>query len=825
MSTVGLTATITGVSITNVTGPPAYQVVTFTAANSFTAGDGVTITGITPTTLSIVSAQISSCTGTAFIVRLPASTVSGTYSSGGTATTFFFNETSLTDPAVPTHSMTEYVVDPIGLSAVANVIHQNTDSVYDIAIGGEPYYLAASNKYPYIRETATYKRTQLDTTQQPGEQTFEGWWLRSQGSWHLGANINYLEPLQGPDVIYRFKKSVGIDPWTPGQISLLPDVTKVLTTTGVTTIMGAIDGSNVSCVFVSDGSALKRIDSAGTVTSVTYGGSGSDILSMTQDGTNYYVANSTGIYKGLLTGVGTGTSIFTYPASVGSVTSVTIGWVKQRLMAGVNNYLFQVIGIASKTATAAQLYKNPTSGVYTATVTFASKHDFGVGDPITMASFAAPFTSFNVATTVTAVTTNSVSFSIPNVTAEIAYATVSAGTVILTSNSSNPNYIHPNAKWIFTAIAEGPTGIYASGYAGITSSIIKLTLNSDGTIPTLTNAVSAADFPDDEHVISLGIYLGKFVLIGTNKGIRIGTIDSSVYGGGYVTYGPLTYEQPGTAHINGFGFRDRFAYATVTEDIDGKSGLIRIDLSQQLSDGKFAWTTDLNSGVTGNCDGIAFIGETGRAAFVVDGQGVYFQHATNKVSTGYLDTGAIRYNTMEKKHFKFIKVRALSPLTGSIAISTIDKSGTVTGVTAVASDTAVDQDFSTNLDSPAEQLAFRFQLNRNTSNAAISPVMVGYQTKALPANKRTRSISIPIMCYDFESDRYNIASGYEGRAWDRLSALEQIEGDGNTVTIQDFTTGEQVEGLIEKVAFERTDPPDRRFKGFGGIIMVQVRTT
>ena len=640
-----------------------------------------------------------------------------------------------TDPNVPTHSFTEPVVDPIGLPATVNTVYENSDHIYDIAVAGEPYYLAASNNHPYHRETASYKRDQLDITQQPGEQTFEGWWLRSQSSFHLGASIKYLEPLQGPEVIYRFNKSVGVDVWTPGEVTLLSDTTKVLSTTGGTTIMGAIDGNNVSCVFVSDGSVLKRIDSAGTVTSVTYGGSGSDIVSMTQDGTNYYVANSTGIYKGLLTGVGTGSLAWNTGTS-----KVVIGWVKQRLMAGIGNALYQLVG----------------------------------GSPPTLTS---------------------------------------------------ASYTHPNTAWVFTAISEGPTGIYAAGYAGTASSIIKLTLNTDGTLPTLTSAVSAADFPDEEHVTSFATYLGKFALIGTNKGVRVGQIDSSVYGGGYITYGPLTYTKADTTHVNQFAFRDRFAYATVTNEIDGNSGLIRIDLSAALSDGKYGWTYDLNSFVSGNCDGVAFIGETARAAFVVDGQGVYFQHATNKVASGYIDTGAIRYNTMEKKHFKLIKVRVKSPMNGSVAISTITKDGTVNSVITVGSDAMADQDFTTNITTSQEQLAFRFTLGRSSTDATVGGGIVGYQVKALPANKRTRSISIPLMCYDFESDRYNIQVGYEGRAWDRISALENIEADGNTVTIQDFTTGEQVEGLIEKISFDRISSPDRRFKGFGGIVYVQVRTT
>jgi hypothetical protein len=248
-------------------------------------------------------------------------------------------------------------------------------------------------------------------------------------------------------------------------------------------------------------------------------------------------------------------------------------------------------------------------------------------------------------------------------------------------------------------------------------------------------------------------------------------------------------------------------------------------LSQLLSDGKYAYATDLCSGTTGACNGIAFIGETGRASFVVDGDGVYFQHATNKVASGYIDTGATRFNTIEKKHFKFVKVRTSAPLNGYIAVSTITKNGTVASITTLTSETMADQDLTTNMTSAQEQLAFRFTLFRNATDATLGAGVIGYQIKALPVNKRTRSISIPLMCYDFEMDRYNIEIGYEGRAWERLSTLENLESEGNTVTIQDFTTGEQVEGWIEKLSFDRIQPSERRFKGFGGIVYVQVRTT
>lgn len=629
-----------------------------------------------------------------------------------------------------TYSITDDVVYPIGRPELTRTTFQNTDNVYDVAVGGEPFFLAASDRYPYHRETASYKRQQLDLTQQPGEQTFEGWWLRSQSSWHFGAGINFLEPLQGDTVIYRYKKSVGIDPWTPGQISLLPAVTPVAEVSDNICLIGAIDSANESVVFLSDDAVLKRITASGTSATVTYGGSGSNITSLTQDGTNYYAANATGIYKGALTGAGSGTKIW----DTGS-TKVVINWVKQRLFAGIGASLYELVGTG------------PTlpSAVYT----------------------------------------------------------------------------HPNTNWTWTAIAEGPNAIYVSGFAGTASAIYKLTISdTNGGVPTLTSAVTAADFPDEEHVTSIGTYLGKYILIGTNKGVRVGIISAD----GSIVYGGLTYEHNNNTHITNFAFRDRFAYATVTNDIDGKSGLIRIDLSQPVSEGLYAWATDLHTDVTGFCRGVAYIGETGRLAFVIADDYLYFQHATNLVQSGYIDTGFIRYNTLEKKHFKLVKVRVANPLNGAVGVSTITKDGNVNSIITLPTDAVADQDLSTNLLNPQEQLAFRFTLYRNDSDATLGAEVIGFQTKALPANKRNRTILVPLMCYDFEQDRNGIMVGYDGRAWNRLANLETIESNGDTVIFQDFTNGEQVEGLIEKVTFDRMSPPDRRFQGFGGIIYVTIRT-
>ena len=633
-----------------------------------------------------------------------------------------------------TFSITDDVVYPIGRSGVTQQAFENTNNVYDIAIGGQPFLLASSDRYPYQRQTAQYRKQQFDNSQEPGEQTFEGWWLRSQSSFHLGAGINYLDPITGENVQYRFKDSAGVDVWTPGQVTMLNDMEDILPITDSINMIGAVDGNDQDMVLVSDGDDLYRISATGATGAIDYGGSGSDITSITQDGLYYYVSNATGIYTGDLTGTGATGTIYYQTGDP----KVKIAYVKQRVVAAIGPSIY-----------------------------------------------------------------------------EITSATGATGPL-----ATDKRYTHPNPSWEWTAIVEGPTAIYASGYSGTSSNIYKFSLSNVGVMPTLTSAVTAADFPDDEYVMNIGTYLGRYMVIGTSKGIRVGIIDDN----GDVTYGPLTYEKTNPLHKVQIAFRDRFAYVSVTNAIDGKSGVIRIDLSQEVEPGRYAYAKDLSTQVNGCSCGIAFIGKSGKLAIAIDDESVFFEDINNKVATGFLDTGDIRYGTIEKKFFKLIKPRIATPMSGSISISSI-VSGVVNSIITLDSATsALNEDVTTNIDIPQESVAFRFGFNRSSTDASKGPEFDGYQVKSLPAVNRNRQLSIPLLNFDFESDRYGVQAGFEGRAFERLQLLEDIESKGDTVLIQDFTTGETVQGLIEQLSFERNSAPKNSYSGFGGIIYVSVRT-
>ena len=170
-----------------------------------------------------------------------------------------------------------------------------------------------------------------------------------------------------------------------------------------------------------------------------------------------------------------------------------------------------------------------------------------------------------------------------------------------------------------------------------------------------------------------------------------------------------------------------------------------------------------------------------------------------------------------------VKVLAQNPVTGDIRLSTVLDDGTITDIIDIDTNFNISQDIATNITTERPSLALRFTLYP-TVDLSSATTFNGYQLKALPAVKRTRLITLPILNYDFEGDRYNMMIGYEGRAAERLAQIETLEGPGNVVTLQDFTLNESVQGIIESISFQRMSPPERRFKGAGGIIYLTFRT-
>ena len=382
-------------------------------------------------------------------------------------------------------------------------------------------------------------------------------------------------------------------------------------------------------------------------------------------------------------------------------------------------------------------------------------------------------------------------------------------------------YTHPVTSHVYTSVAASGAAIYIAGYNGIQSTIQKFTLASNGTMPTLTSAVVAAELPVGEIVHKIYYYLG-YMMIGTNKGVRVAAVSDD----GSLTYGPLMIET--TQPCYDFAARDHFIWCAT--GVGSDAGVMRIDLSNELETLRFAYANDIYmDGITGHeTTACAFANGTDQLVFVtakaggVDG-GIYIESASTLRPSGYLTTGYIRFGTLEPKNFKRLLGRGDFTY-GSMTLETVDANGTE--YDHIAYDANVPPiEVTTNSPATAQEyVAYKFILYRDATTTSLGPIFKGYQAKATIATPRQRLIQFPVYCYDIEADRYNAEFGYSGRAVERIQRLEEIEESGDIVTFQDLSTGETFQVQIERQLFTRLTPPDREASNFGGIIEITVRT-
>lgn len=379
-------------------------------------------------------------------------------------------------------------------------------------------------------------------------------------------------------------------------------------------------------------------------------------------------------------------------------------------------------------------------------------------------------------------------------------------------------YTNPNSSHVYTSITSSGPAIYLAGFNGNQSAIEKFTLStSTGSMPTLSSAITAAELPTGEICHAIKYYLG-YMLIGTNKGIRVAAVSDQ---DGSLNYGPLIVEtsQP----VYAFATRDRFAWAAT--NVDGEPGLTRIDLGAEIETLRFAYANDVYyGGVTGKkTTACAFIGSTDRIAFSTNAGYVYLESASTLNTSGYIQTGNIRYNTLEPKNFRRIIGRGTFDY-GSMAIATVTEDSTEYEHITYDSNVPVQEVSTTQPENAQEFVSFKFTLYRDATTTSLGPTFKGYQAKATIATPRQRVIRFPVYCYDVETDRFNVVTGYEDRAFERLRALENAEANGDVLNWQDLTDGESRQVTIEQLSFTRLTPPDKRFSGFGGVIEVTLRT-
>lgn len=258
----------------------------------------------------------------------------------------------------------------------STAIWQNTGVWYNVAIGGMPFIYKITDEKEAIRQTAPFRKEQFDNTAEPGEQTLTGWWIRSQMSFHSGAGIKFFDPNTNDELgHYRFANSKGVDVWTKGQATLLKSTTQGHSVTGAIASNGRsqqqlrpIKWGSTYGVMLHDEYDVDKIQASGTVTHFVDYNSGTDypVYGICDDGVNaYWITNTTAsggklqAYKKTLTGDSTtaATAMFSSPSI--AVTNATLEYVKQRIVACINNAVYEYAPTATSMPSALYTHPNP----------------------------------------------------------------------------------------------------------------------------------------------------------------------------------------------------------------------------------------------------------------------------------------------------------------------------------------------------------------------------------------------------------------------------------------------------------------------------------
>ena len=382
-------------------------------------------------------------------------------------------------------------------------------------------------------------------------------------------------------------------------------------------------------------------------------------------------------------------------------------------------------------------------------------------------------------------------------------------------------YSHPDTSWRWTSAVEAPGALLVAGYGDSGSAIYRFVLDANGDLPTLTGAITTAELPVGEYITDVAVYLGAYAVIATNLGVRVGTVATE----GQITYGPFTYEGATSGGLRPY---DRFIFTGVADAGDGRPGLIRIDLSELDSTGRAAWANDVRvpTGQSGTVTGIVATATNSLAVALTGATARVYgcTSSSNLESTGFVQSGAIRYGTLELKNFDSIRMEIARPVKGSTTIKVVDRDGTATSVGVADASSNLDQSFSVGYPvTPQQQLAVRLELARDGSDATKGPNIRGWQIRALPAVTRAELLRVQLSCFDFERDQYGVLHGYQGSALARWQALRDTVNYGPTVKLQDLNTSETLTVVVEELNFTQVAPPTDA-SGFGGVIGLTVRS-
>jgi len=302
------------------------------------------------------------------------------------------------------------------------------------------------------------------------------------------------------------------------------------------------------------------------------------------------------------------------------------------------------------------------------------------------------------------------------------------------SNSKATTASLRDPNFICAGFAGGQNHIYVAGRSTDTGVVYRLGIKADGTVDI---AIVALELPIGEYPTDIYSYLGS-IMLGTNKGVRVCTSDSS----GSLVSGALI---PTGGDVQGFTAEDRFVWFTWSNYDGVSSGLGRLDLSRFIAVNTPAFASDLMHNNNAQVKSVVSI--AGRRVFSISGVGVIVENPDALVTEGNIETGNFTWDIVDQKFSPRFDIRVV-PLVGSVSVSAAldNQDYEPIGVHADQGDTehtfiAPETNFT--------EAAYKITLTRAT--ATTGPTFTRWMSRAYAAPTRSRIITVPLLIHEHMS--------------------------------------------------------------------------
>lgn len=348
---------------------------------------------------------------------------------------------------------------------------------------------------------------------------------------------------------------------------------------------------------------------------------------------------------------------------------------------------------------------------------------------------------------------------------------------------------HGAPNWTWSAIAEGPNGIYAAGYAGLRGEVWSFAETEVSGTLELGAGVQQFSLPAGEIPYDLFFYVSSLFVLGTSEGARVGSFTPD----GRPQFGPLSFDLSPVRAIGAVG---------TTTVLGSDVGVYLLDLGRVVDrNGAYAYA-HLHDRLA--AESYVSIVTTGAV-----GAPVIYSVTTGRIeaptadSAGSLTTSWTTFSTTELKKLYYLSVGGRIPDAGAFANDTVvvtveNYEGDTQSFNLGADAAKTNWEFSISLN---PSIAFRVKVQMNTGTGV--NFINSYQLKALPQERRYETVVLPLLLSDREKSSSRREIGYPGFGMDRLKAILQTAKNNKTVVVSDTVSNSSFQAQIRDVQFRQ----------------------